>query len=142
MEEYLDTVESPERAANTSKELMHHFHLGGFKHAKFVRNERIMDDQPDESPQLNETKLIATYQEESLYVLEFKWDNNKNTEGRSTPNGVTKSLTLIVSLVSQLFETIGVVARITISAQLLPKGIWRVSGQHMNEELLSDVSES
>ena len=38
MDDYLDSVESPERAPKRSKELVHLLHLGGFKLTKFVSN--------------------------------------------------------------------------------------------------------
>ena len=38
MDDYLDSVESPERALIRSKELVHLLHLGGFKLTKFVSN--------------------------------------------------------------------------------------------------------
>ena len=36
MDDYLDSVESPERALKRSKELVHFLHFGGFKLTKFV----------------------------------------------------------------------------------------------------------
>ena len=38
MDDYLDSVESPERALKRSKELVHLLHLDGFKLTKFVSN--------------------------------------------------------------------------------------------------------
>ena len=36
MDDYLHSVESPERALIRSKEMVHLLHLGGFKFTKFV----------------------------------------------------------------------------------------------------------
>ena len=38
MDDYLDSLESPEKTINRSKELVHLLHLGGFKLTKFVSN--------------------------------------------------------------------------------------------------------
>ena len=38
MDDYLDSVEPPERAFNRSKEFVHLLHLGGFKLTKYVSN--------------------------------------------------------------------------------------------------------
>ena len=62
---------------------------------------------------------------------------------RGTSSTVTKSLTqrLVLSLVSRMFDPIGLVAPFTVGARLLLKDIWRVSGQHWDEELPNDTVE-
>ena len=47
MNDYLDSVESPERAIKWSKELVHLLHLGGIKLTKFVSNAPNLVDQID-----------------------------------------------------------------------------------------------
>ena len=70
-------------------------------------------------------------------MLELKWDHNNDTLVVSwdTFSTVTKSLTqrLVLSLVSKIFDVIGLVAPFTVGARLLLKGMWRVSGQHWDE---------
>ena len=62
---------------------------------------------------------------------------------RGTSSTVTKSLTqrLVLSLMSKVFDLIGLVAPFTVGARLLLKDIWRVSGQHRDEELPKDIVE-
>ena len=62
---------------------------------------------------------------------------------RGTSSTVTKFLTqrLVLSLVSKVFDPIGLVAPFTVGARLLLKDIWRVSGQHWDEELPKDTVE-
>ena len=62
---------------------------------------------------------------------------------RGTSSTVTKSLTqgLVLSLVSRVFDPIGLVAPFTVGARLVLKDIWRVSGQHLDEELPKDTVE-
>ena len=138
-------MESPERALKRSKELVHPLHLGGFKLTKFVSNVPNLADRIDGSPQSTEPKVIATSKEESSHVLGLKWDHNNDTlvVSRVTSSTVTKSLTqrLVLSLVSKLFDPFGLVAPFTIGARLLLKDIWRVSGQHWDEELPKDTVE-
>ena len=57
MDDYLVSVESPEKAVNRSKELVH---LGGFKLTKFVSNVPNLADRIDGSPQSTEPKVIVT----------------------------------------------------------------------------------
>ena len=79
MDDYLDSVESLERALKRSKELVHLLHFGGFKLTKFLSNVPNLTDQFDGSPQSTELKVIASSKEESSHVLGLKWDHNNDT---------------------------------------------------------------
>ena len=145
MDDYLDSVQSPERTLKRSKELVYLLHLGGFKLIKFVSNVPNLADRIDGSTQSTEPKVIASSKEDSSHVLGMKWDHNNGTlvVSRGTSSTVTKSLTqrLVLSLVSKVFDPIGLVAPFTIVARLLLKDIWRVRGQHWDEELPKDTVE-
>ena len=145
MDDYLDSVESPERALKRSKELVQLLHLGGFKLTKFVGNVPNLADRIDGSSQSTEPKVIASSKEESSHVLGLKWDHNNDTlvVSRGTSSTVTKSLTqrLVLSLVSKVFDPIGLVAPFTVGARLLLKDIWRASRQHWDEELPKGTAE-
>ena len=145
MDDYLDSVESSERALKRSKELVHLLHLGWFKFTKFVSNAPNLADQIDGSPQSTEPKVIASSKQRSSHVLGLRWDHNNDTQVVSwgTSSTATKSLTqrLVLSLASKVFDPIGPVASFTAGARLLLKDIWRVSGQHWDEELPRDTIE-
>ena len=47
----------------------------------------------------------------------------------------------MLSLLSKVFDPIGLVAPLTVGARLLLKDIWRVSGQHWDEKLPQDTVE-
>ena len=142
MDDYLDSVESPEIAINRSKELVHLLHLGGFKLTKFVSNVPNLADRIVGSPQSTEPKVIVSCQEDSSHVLGLKWDHTNDTlvVSRGTSCAITKSLTqrLVLSLVSKVFDPIGLVAPFTVGARLLLKDIWRVTGQQWDDELPQD----
>ena len=143
MDDYLDSVESPERALIRSKELVHLLHLGGFKLTKFVSNVPDLADRIDGSAQSTEPKVIVSSKEESMHVLGLKWDHNNDTlvVSRGTNSTITKSLTqrLVLSLVSKVYDPIGVVAPFTVGARLILKDIWRVNGQSWDDELPKDT---
>ena len=131
MNEYLFLVESPE--GNRSQELVHLFHSGGLKLAKFVSIVVNWASQNDVTPQSTEPKVFASFKEESLNLLGLKWDHNNDTQiaccGTSTT--VTKSLTMFgTELCVNVFDLIGLIEPFTVGARLLLKDIWRVSGQH------------
>ena len=133
MDDYLDSVESPEKAINRSKELVLLLHLGGFKLTKFVSNVPDLADRIECSPQSTEPKVIFSCQEGSSHVHGLKWDHTNDTlvETRGTSCAITKSLSqrLVLSLVSKVFDPIVLVALFTVGARLLLKDIWRVTGQ-------------
>ena len=146
MDDYLDSVESPEKAINRSKELVHLLHLGGFKLTKFVSNIPNLADRIDGSPQSTGPQVIVSCQEDSSHVLGLKWDHTNDTlvVSRGTSCAITKSLTqrLVLSLVSKVFDPIGLVAPFTVGARLLLKDIWRVTGQQWDDELPQDMVQS
>ena len=143
MDNYLDSVESPEKTINRWMELLHLLHIAGFKLTKFVSNVPNLADRIDGSPQSTEPKVIVSCQEDSLHVLGRKWDHTNDTlvVCRGTSCAITKSLTqrLVLSLVSKVFDPIGLVTPITVGARLLLKDIWRVSGQQWDYELPRDM---
>ena len=58
VDDYLDSVESPEKAINRSKELVHLLHLGGFKLTKFLSFVPDLADRIDGSPELLSPRLL------------------------------------------------------------------------------------
>ena len=143
MNDYLDSLESPERALIRSKEFVHLLHLGCFKLTKFVSNVPDLTDRTDASAQSTEPKVIVSSQEESIHVLGLKWDHDNDTlvVSRGTHSTLTISLTqrLVLSLVSKVYDPIGLVVPFTVGARLLLKDIWRVNGQSWDDELPKDI---
>ena len=78
-DDYLDSVESPERAFIRSKELKHLLHLVGFKLTMFVSNVPDLAERIDGSAQFTEPKVFVSSKEESMHVLGSKWDYNTDT---------------------------------------------------------------
>ena len=93
------------------------------------------------SPPFTEPKAIDSSKEESMHVLEFKWDHNNDTQvvSRGTNSTIRKSLTtqrLVLSLVSEVYDPIGLVAApFTVGALLILELIWRVNGQRCDDDL-------
>ena len=78
-----------------------------------------------------------------MHVLGLKWDHNNDTlvVSRGTNSTITKSLTqrLVLSLVSSVYDPIGLVAPFTVGSRLIFKYIWRVNGQSWDDELPKDT---
>ena len=137
MDDYLDSVESPERALIRSKELVHLLHLGVFKLTKFVSNVPDLADRIDGSAQSIEPKFIVSSKEEVMHVLGLQWDHKNDTlvVSRGTNSTITTKLTqpLVLSLMSKVCDSIGFVALFTVGARLILKDIWCVNGQIWDE---------
>ena len=71
--------------------------------------------------------------ESSVHKLGLKWDYKNNTLAASsgTYSTITKDLTqrLFLSLVSKVYELIGLVDPFTVGVFLILKEIWLVNGQ-------------
>ena len=78
-----------------------------------------------------------------MLVLWLKWDHNNDTlvVSSGTNSTMTKSLTqrLVLSLVSKVYDPIGLVAPFTVGVRLIFKDIWRVNGQSWDDELPKDT---
>ena len=85
MDDNLDSVESPEKDINRSKELVHLLHLSGFKFTKFVSNVPNLADQIDDTPQSIEPRVIVLCQEDSTHVLRQKRDPTSDPIGLVAP---------------------------------------------------------
>ena len=74
-----------------------------------------------------------------MHVLGIKWDQNSNTPivSRCTNSTTKKRLTqrLVLSLVSKVYDPIGLVAPFTVGARLTLTDICRVSGEIWGDEL-------
>ena len=78
-----------------------------------------------------------------MHVLGLTWDHNNDTldVSRGTNSTITKSLTqrLVLSLVSKVYDPIGLVAPFTVGVRLILKDIWCVIGQSWDDELPKDT---
>ena len=143
MDNYLDSVESLERALIRSKELVHLLYLGGFKLTKFISNVPDLADRNDGSAPPTEPKVIVSSKEETMQALGLKWVHNNTTlvVSRGTNSTITKSITqrLVLILVSKVYDPIGLVALFTVGARYILKDIWRVNGRSWDDELLENA---
>ena len=126
-----------------SKELLRLLHLCGFKLTKFVSNVPDLADRIDGSDQSTEPKVIVSSKVDSMHVLGLKWNNDNDTlvVSKGTNSTITKRLTqrLVLSLVSNVYDPVGLVAPFTVGTRLILKDIWRVNGQSWDDELPKDI---
>ena len=131
MDDYLESSPTAEEATRKAKDLVNLLSLGGFK---FVSNVSTIPPQLEADPTSpTEGKEIPST-ENSSHVLGLKWNHSTNPEVKRK---VTQRI--VLSLVSSVYDPIGLVAPYTVKARLLLKDIWRLSGQQWDDDLPPEV---
>ena len=143
MDDYLESSPTIEEATRKAKDLVKLLSLGGFKLTKFVSNVCTIPPQVETDPSIpTETKEIPST-EESSHVLGLKWNHSSDTlvVSRGTNPEIKAKVTqrIVLSLVSSVYDPIGLVAPYTVKARLLLKDIWRLSGQQWDDDLPPEV---
>ena len=85
-------------------------------------------------------------EESSSYVLGLKWDHENDTlvVSRGTKCDSSKAVAhkLVLSLVSKLFDPIGLVAPFTVTARLLLNDVWRLHGRSSDDVNMREMVEN
>ena len=143
MDDYLESSPTAEKATQKAKDLVKLLSLGGFKLTKFVSNVPTIPPQLEADPTSpTEGKKIPST-ENASHVLGLKWNHSTDTlvVSRGTNPEVKPKVTqrIVLSLVSSVYDPIGLVAPYTVKARLLLKDIWRLSGQQWDDDLPPEV---
>ena len=144
MDDYLDSLETSHEALSRAKNLVELLKLGIFKLTKFISNTPHLLDEIENNDHFCQPKIIQVSDEEaSSHVLGLKWDHRKDTlvVSQGTKCGESNKVTqrLVLRLVAKVFDPIGLVAPLTVTARLLLKDIWRLSGQNWNNTLPIEI---
>ena len=143
MDDYLESSPTAEETTRKAKDLVNLLSLGGFKLMKFVSNVPTIPPQLEADPTSpTEGKEIPST-ENSPHVLGLNWNHSTDTlvVSRGTNPEVKSKVTqrIVLSLVSSVYDPIGLVAPYTVKARLLLKDIWRLSGQQWDDDLPPEI---
>ena len=143
MDDYRESSLTVEEATRKSKDLVTLLSLGGFKFKKFVSSvPSILAKLEPGSNAPTEVKEIPIT-EDSSHVLGLKWNHSTDTliVSRGTKPDVKPNVTqrAVLSLVSAVYDPIGLVAPYTVKARLLLKDIWRLNIHQWDDELPPDL---
>ena len=147
MNDYLESSPTVNEATKKAQDLVEMLAKGGFKLTKFVSNVSSLVNNVDPKSQLptDSTEKVLATDEETSHVLGLKWNHSRDTlvVSRGTTPDLNRPITqrIVLSLVSAVYDPIGLVAPYTVTARLLLKDIWRLSGQQWDNNLPDDVSE-
>ena len=145
MDDYLESSPTVNEATKKAQDLVEMLVKGGFKLTKFVSHVPRLINSVDPKSQLptdSTEKIIAT-DEDTSHVLGLKWKLSRDTlvVSRGTTPDLNRPVTQgVLSLVSSAYDPNGLVAPYTVTARLLLKDIWRLSGQQWEDNLPDDVS--
>ena len=147
MDDYLESSPTVNEATKKAQDLVEMLAKGGFKLTKFVSNVPSLVNyvDPSSQPSTESTEKVLVTDEETSHVLGLKWNHSRDTlvVSRGTTPDLNRPITqrIVLSLVSAVYDPIGLVAPYTVTARLLLKDIWRLSGQQWDNNLRDDVSE-
>ena len=146
MDDFSDLFENITHAIKISRVLVSLLKLGVFNLTKFVSNASEITsamNPEDCENSASPVKEKCNGTEHSSYVLGLKWNHMKDTlvVSRGVDRPVDKAITqrTVLSFVSSGFDPVGLVALYTVMARLLPKVIWKISGQRWDDELPEDL---
>ena len=146
MDDYLESIPTVNEATKKAQDLVEMLAKGGFNLTKFVSIVpglvKIVDPKYQLPAESNEKVLVTN--EETSHVLGLKWNHSRDTlvVSRGTTPDLNRPVTqrVVLSLVSAVYDPIGLAAPYTVTARLLLKDIWRLSGQHWDHNLPDNVS--
>ena len=146
-DDYLDSSPTVKEATKKAPDLVEMLAKGGFKLTKFVSNVTGLVNNVDSNSQLSNksTEKVLATDEDTSHVLGLKWNHSRDTlvVSRVTTPDLNRPVTqrVVLSLVLAVYDPIGLVAPYTVTARLLLKDIWRLSGQQWDNNLPEDVSQ-
>ena len=145
MDDYLESSATIEEATKKAQDFVKMLSKGGFTLTKFVSNVPNLSSRLNPKTELGtktDEKLLAAEDEHS-HVLGLKWNHRFDTlvVSRGTNPDRNRPVTqrVVLSLVSAVYDPIGLVAPYTITARLLLKDIWRLSGQQWDNNLPDEI---
>ena len=144
MDDYIESSPTANEASNKAKDLVKMLALGRFKQTKAVSNAPSIpiEVDPNSDTRTKEEKEIPTAEKFS-HDLGVKYNLSTDTQviSRGTSPNTNRNVIqrIVLSLASGVYVPIRLVALFTIKARLLLKDIWRLTGQHWDNNLPDEI---
>ena len=144
-DDYLESSPAVNEATKKAQDLVEMLAKGDFKLTKFVSNVPSLVNSVDPKSQLptDLTEKVLATDKETSHVFGLNWNHSRDTlvVSRGTTPDLNRPVTqrVVLSLVSAVYDPIGFVASYTVTARLLLKDIWRLSGQQCDNILPDNV---
>ena len=147
MDDFIKSVETPEEAIEIFNQLQPLLSQHGFELKKWISNDDAVTEAiPEGLKSISNTKQVEVEPStEGSSVLGLQWTVTDDSLQvcRGTNKEVETPITQrkILSLVSSVFDPIGLFAPFSVHMRRLLKGIWTKNGQHWDNEVESSEEE-
>ena len=141
MDDFIKSVETPEEAIEVFRQLRHLLSQHGFQLTKWISNsDEVCKAIPVDLKTIRNTKEVEVEPNtEGFLVLGLQWTVTDDSLQvcRGTNKEVEAPITQrkILSLVSSVFDPIGLIAPFSVHMRRLLKGIWTKNGQHWDNRV-------
>ena len=141
MDDFIKSVETPEEAIEVFNQLQPLLSRHGFELKKWIsNNDAVIKTIPEDLKSISKTKQIEVeHITEGSGVLGQQWNviDNSLQVCRGTNKEVEAPITQrkILSLVSSVFDPIGLFAPFSVHMRRLLKGIWTKNEQHWDNDV-------
>ena len=141
MDDFIKSVETPEEAIEVFNQLQPLLSQHGFELKKWIsNNDAVTEAIPEDLKSISNTKQVEVEPStEGSSVLGLQWTVTDDSLQvcRGTNKEVETPITQrkILSLVSSVFDPIGLFAPFSVHMRRLLKGIWTKNGQHWDNEV-------
>ena len=141
MDDFIKSVETPEEAIEVFNQLQPLLSQNGFELKKWIsNNDAVTKAIPEDLKPISNTKQVEVEPStEGSSVLGLQWTVTDDSLQvcRGTNKEVEAPITQrkILSLLSSVFDTMGLFAPFSVHMRRLLKGIWTKNGQHWDNEV-------
>ena len=141
MDNFIKSVETPEEAIEVSNQLQPPLSEHGFELKKWIsNNDAVTEAIPEDLKSIRNTKQVEVEPNaEGSSVLGLQWtvtdDSLQVCSGKNKEVEAPITQRKILSLVSSVFDPIGLFAPFSVHMRRLLKGIWTKNGQHWDSEV-------
>ena len=141
MDDFIKSVETPEEAIKVFKQLQPLLSKHGFELKKWITNSDVVTNAiPEDLRSVNKTKQVEVEpSKEGSSVLGLQWtitdDSLQVCRGTSKEVETPITQRKILSLVSSVFDPLGLFAPFSVHIRRLLKSIWTKIGQHWDNSV-------
>ena len=141
MDDFIKSVETPEEAVEVFNQLKPLLSQHGFELKKWIsNNDAVTKAIPEDLKSISNTKQVEVEPDtEGSSVLGPQWtvtdDSLQVCRGTNKETETPKTQRKILSLVSSVFDPIGLFAPFSVHMRRLLKSIWTKNGQHWDNEV-------
>ena len=144
MDDFLKSVRRPQEAVEIYQKVRDNLIKGGFNLTKWITSDDEVNSQIPETDRSTEAVKTLEAEPQSSAILGLSW--NVDTDSLIVCRGAEQEVPAkttkrnVLSLVSAVFDPLGICSPFTIRMRFLLKGIWAAMGQAWDKDLSAEHS--